>query len=225
MSKFLELIKLNLNDVVEKKPTGKKDKNGKEIELSYLTWAYAWMELKRAYPEASYTVFKNDKGLPYFSDDCGAVVYTSITAGGETHEMWMVVMDGSNNALKSTPQTIETKFGKKTIAAYDMFDINKAIMRCLAKNVSIFGIGLYLYAGEDLPIDTIALEKTPTDTKAPVKKVIVPKLEDVKALYMSKLSKITDKDHIAKLDAILMQDKVPTDKQLVDIKTYLDGVV
>jgi hypothetical protein len=71
--------------------------------------------------------------------------------------MWLPVMDGANKAMKRTPYTYKVwnrqtkQWTEKTVAAATMFDINKTIMRCLVKNLAMFGLGLYIYAGEDLP--------------------------------------------------------------------------
>jgi hypothetical protein len=81
-------------------------------------------------------------------------------------------MDGANKAMLSTPYTYKTKFGEKTVEAATMFDINKTLMRCLVKNLAMFGLGLYIYAGEDLP------EAEPTPAPAPVKPA--SDLEDLK---------------------------------------------
>ena len=153
-NKFLELLKLNVNDKTEKKKTG-------NTQLTYLSWSFAWSEFVKVYPNAKYEIVKNEDGLPYFHDESGAMVYTKVTAGGLTHEMWLPVMDGANNAMKTHPYTYQVKeynYGKatgkmidKTVNAYTMFDINKTVMRCLVKNLAMFGLGLYIYAGEDLP--------------------------------------------------------------------------
>lgn len=82
------------------------------------------------------------------------MVYTTVTIDGITHEMWLPVMDGANNAMRFEPYSIKTKFGDKPVAAATMFDVNKTIMRCLTKNLAMFGLGLYIYAGEDLPEET-----------------------------------------------------------------------
>lgn len=143
---FTKLRTLNVNDRVEKKDG-----------LTYLSWAWAWDEFKQHCPDATYEVVKTDKGLPYFESDAGAMVYTKVTADGQTHEMWLPVMDGKNKAMKSAPYTYTVKDWKtkqtveKTVDAYTMFDINKTIMRCLVKNLAMFGLALYIYAGEDLP--------------------------------------------------------------------------
>ena len=77
---------------------------------------------------------------------------TQITAGGETHCMWLPVMDSGNNAMKAEPYSYTTKRGNVVeVAAATMFDINTTIMRCLTKNMAMFGLGLYIYSGEDVP--------------------------------------------------------------------------
>lgn len=124
MTKFEEVLNVNVNDKTEKKGS-----------LTYLSWAWAWSEFKKLYPTATYEVEKFD-GLPYVKDEkVGYMVYTKVTAEELTHEMWLPVMDARNKALLQPT----------------MFDINKTIMRCLAKNLAMFGLGLYIYAGEDLP--------------------------------------------------------------------------
>ena len=137
-------------------------------ELKYVSWAYAWAEVKKLYPAASYEV-KKFNGLPYVYDPItGFMVYTFVMIEGVSHEMWLPVLDGANKAMKATPYTYTTpkweynqqtrrreKVGmeERTVEAASMFDVNKAIMRCLVKNLAMFGLGLYVYAGEDLPED------------------------------------------------------------------------
>jgi hypothetical protein len=116
-----------------------------------LSWANAWAEFKKVYPYATYEVVKFD-GKPYvYDENLGYMCYTTVTVGDLTHEMWLPVMDGANKAMKAQPYEYTTKYGKKTCEAATMFDINKTIMRCLVKNLAMFGLGLYIYAGEDLP--------------------------------------------------------------------------
>ncbi len=79
------------------------------------------------------------------------MVFTKVTIEGLTHEMWLPVMDGANKAMKAKQYTYKTKYAEKTVEPATMFDINKTIMRCLVKNLAMFGLGLYIYAGEDLP--------------------------------------------------------------------------
>lgn len=138
---FSELYSVNVNEYVEKK-------NG----LSYLTWSYAWAEIMKRYPNASYEIVKFN-GLPYVYDEkTGYMVFTKVRIDDVEREMWLPVMDSANKAMKAEPYTITNKWGKETtVEAATMFDVNKTIMRCLVKNLAMFGLGLYIYAGEDLP--------------------------------------------------------------------------
>lgn len=151
--KLLELLGMNVNDLTEKK-------NG----LTYLSWASAWEKFLMVYPDATYTVDKDDQGRCYFGDaDIGYIVYTSVTAGGITRSMWLPVMDGANKAMKLKSYTYQVKdwdetkkqgktmYKDKVVEAVSMFNINTAVMRCLVKNLGMFGLGLYIYRGEDLP--------------------------------------------------------------------------
>lgn len=143
---FNVLNAINVNDHTEKR------KGDSGPELTYLSWCYAVTEVKKRYPSMTYEVVKFN-GLPYVYDDrTGYMVYTKVTIEGVTNEMWLPVMNGANRAMKDHPYEYSTKYGKKTVEAATMMDINKAIMRCLTKNLAMFGLGLYIYAGEDLPI-------------------------------------------------------------------------
>ena len=98
--------------------------------------------------------FDNEKGIkvPYVYDELtGYMVCTEIEILGIKKMMWLPVMDNKNRAMKSQAYTIQTKNGNQSVAPATMFDINKTLMRCLVKNISMFGLGLYIYAGEDLP--------------------------------------------------------------------------
>lgn len=142
---FDELNAINVNDKTEKKKSG-------SSELTYLSWTWAWTEVKKRYPDAHYEIVMHD-GLPYvYDENTGYMVFTKVTIEGITHSMWLPVIDGANKAMKNKPYTYSTKYnGDKTVEAATMFDVNKTIMRCLVKNLAMFGLGLYIYAGEDLP--------------------------------------------------------------------------
>lgn len=146
---FDTLFHLDVSDRIEKKKTGK-------TSLSYLSWSWAWAEFKKVAPDATYEIKKFDDGtdklVPYLYDPkLGIMCFTEVTAGGVTHEMWLPVMDGANKAMKFSAYTYKTSYGEKTVQQASMFDVNKTIMRCLVKNLAMFGLGLYIYAGEDLP--------------------------------------------------------------------------
>lgn len=147
------LLKLNVNDYTEKK-------NG----LTYLSWAFAWQKILEIDETANYVILKNEDGLPYFgSNSMGYMVFTTITINGTTREMWLPVMDGANKSLKDDAYEYSTKYGKKSVEAINMFDVNKTIMRCLVKNLAMFGLGLYIYAGEDLPEESNEEDKSKSD--------------------------------------------------------------
>lgn len=149
--KFKQLAAINVNEHTEKKPV---DRSGSKT-LTYLSWAWAWRYFKEQFPDATYTVERFDDNRPYLYDpNLGYMVFTHVTAGGETLGMWLPVMDANNRAMKDTPYQIKFKTFTATVAAATMTDINKTIMRCLTKNISMFGLGLYIYAGEDLPEDS-----------------------------------------------------------------------
>lgn len=150
MSKtFEDVLCINVNEHTEKKKTG-------STELTYLSWAWAWAEFKKIYPDATYEIktFADENCVqkPYMYDaNTGYMVMTSVTVGDLTYDMWLPVMDSSNKAMKSESYKYMTKKGEFTVDSATMFDVNKAIMRCLTKNLAMFGLGLYIYAGEDLP--------------------------------------------------------------------------
>ena len=165
---FDALYTLDLSDKVEK-----------YNDLTYLSWANAWAEFKRCYPSATYRIIKNpETNLPYFADPLiGIMVYTEVSIDGITHEMWLPVMNASNKSMKLEPYTYQVwdKFKKeyveKTVEAATMFDINKTIMRCLVKNLAMFGLGLYIYAGEDMPENDSADVQQPNTPKKTTRRV------------------------------------------------------
>ena len=153
MGKFEELYGLNVNEKVEKK-------NGQ----TYLSWAWAWAEFKKQYPNATYKIERFDGLYCTGSEKHGYMVETSVTADDLTYCMWLPVMDLKN----------------KSILQPTTFDINKAIMRCLTKNLAMFGLGLYIYAGDDLPESEA--EEHPAKPAKPVqnKPLNEPKTDDKK---------------------------------------------
>lgn len=123
---FEILNSINVNDKVE-------SKNG----LSYLSWAFAWAELKKKHPDATYTVYENNEGWNYFTDGGTCWVKTGVTVNGIEHIEYLPIMDFKN---KSIP-----------LGSVTSFEVNKTIQRSLTKAVARHGLGLYIYAGEDLP--------------------------------------------------------------------------
>lgn len=143
---FIELNSIDVSNHTEKK--------GK---LTYLSWAWAWCEIKKHDPEANYTIYQNPElgGMPYFTDGRTATVKTGVTVHGIEHIEMLPVMDNRN---KSIP-----------LEQITSFEVNTAIQRSLTKACARHGLGLYIYAGEDLPKDET--EDTCSDCGAQIKGV------------------------------------------------------
>lgn len=139
---FEMLSKINVNKFVEKK-------NG----LTYLSWAYAWSEVKKNCPDATYEI-----GETTYDDALGFMCNTSVTIDGETLPMWLPVMDGANKSMKKQPYKYSTRYGEKSVESATTFDINKTMMRCLVKNLAMFGLGIYIFAGDDIPTSEVQEE-------------------------------------------------------------------
>lgn len=135
-SVFATLNAINCNDHTERK-------NG----LTYLSWAWAWAKVKDAYPEAFYTIYENADGWFYHTDGRTCWVKTGVTINGIEHIEYLPVMDYKNRSIAAEAVT--------------SFDVNKAIQRSLTKACARHGLGLYIYAGEDLP----EAEQTAAPTK------------------------------------------------------------
>lgn len=166
---FNELYSVDCSDSIEKRSNGK-------TSLSYLSWVMALKEVLQRCPDMTYEIemFQDPATgamLPYtFDPRTGYMVFTNVTIDGVTRRMWLPVMDGANAAMTDHDYEYDVGYGdrktKKLCKKADMFDINKTIMRCLTKNFAMFGLGLYIYAGEDLPEDLSANETiTPKDVE------------------------------------------------------------
>lgn len=138
-SPFAILSAINCNEHTEIKKSKWTDKKGveHEIELTYLSWAWAWHHIKREFPDASYTIYENTEGRPYFDDGRTAWVKTGVTIQGLEHIEYLPIMDHRNASIP--------------VGNITSMDMNKAIQRSLTKACARHGLGLYIYAGEDLP--------------------------------------------------------------------------
>lgn len=165
-SVFETLNAINVNDMVEKKKTEKST-------LTYLSWSSAWQVVKEKFPDVEYEILRNpETNLPYWYDPLtGYMVFTKITIENKTHEMWLPVLDGANRAMKAEPYEVKMKYKTVVVAAASMADINRSIMRCLVKNLAIFGLGLYIYQGEDVP-STDTEQVQPVQPPKPVEKPV-----------------------------------------------------
>jgi hypothetical protein len=119
-----ELLKLDVSGFTEKKQG-----------LTYLSWAHAWAHALRVDPTANFNVRSFD-GKAYMDVNGTGLVWVDVTIGGRTRTCWLPVMDYKNKAITNP----------------DAFQVNTAIMRCLTKCLAMFGLGLNVYAGEDLPL-------------------------------------------------------------------------
>ena len=138
---FQKLNDINVNSKTEQK-------NG----LTYLSWAWAWGEVKKLFPDATYTIYENADGWCYHTDGKTCWVKTGVTVNGIEHIEYLPVMDFKNKSIPANNVT--------------SFDVNKAIQRSLTKAVARHGLGLYIYAGEDLPEaeqETEQPQKTPRE--------------------------------------------------------------
>lgn len=138
MNRFEKLSTVNVNEHTEKK-------NG----LTYLSWAWAWSEFKRIFPCSFYTIYENSDGNNYFNDGKTCWVKTGVTLVDGDYQLELIeylpVMDFKNSSIPLEKVT--------------SFDVNKAIQRSLTKAVARHGLGLYIYAGEDLPEESTSAKE------------------------------------------------------------------
>lgn len=195
-NKFLELFRLNVNDFTETKQG-----------LTYLSWASAVGEFKKVYPDMTYEFHKTENGNLCFGDeDFGYYCQTSVTAGGNTHTMILPIMDGANKPQKLKSYKYTTKTGEKVCLGLNMFDTNKTLMRCLVKNFAMFGLGLYIYSGTDLPeVDPEEIERAKIE------------LEN-KVAELSELCKELEKSGVEKEVIIKQMKTIVTSGKFSDIK-------
>lgn len=180
---FSALYAIDVGDKIERK-------NG----LSYLSWAWAWGELKKQHPDATYTIYENKDGLNYHTDGRTCWVKTGVTVCGIEHIEYLPVMDNRN---KSIPCDTVTST-----------DVNKAIQRSLTKACARHGLGLYIYAGEDLPENASSEEQTESK---PLKKATVTKITVAPP-------KPPAKEQIAELES-LAPSKPPTKEQIAELES------
>lgn len=164
-SVFETLNAVNVNGHTEKK-------NG----LTYLSWAWAWGEVKKRFPGAFYTVYENAAGWIYHTDGKTCWVKTGVTIEGQELIEYLPVMDFKNRSIPADAVT--------------SFDVNKAIQRSLTKAIARHGLGLYIYAGEDLPEEEATASRqtavdgqiTPATAEA-IKSLIIKGYLSIEGLY------------------------------------------
>ena len=176
---FTQLFEINVNDKIEKK-------NG----LSYLSWAWAWAEVKKIHPTANYTIYENKDGWCYHTDGKTGWVKTGVTIGEIEHIEYLPIMDFKNKSILAENIT--------------SFDVNKAIQRSLTKAVARHGLGLDVYAGEDLP-----------ETETEIKELATPEqIAELKTLVtdLSAMLKYVKKDKIEDLTKVEIQSIIDKKK-------------
>lgn len=134
-SVFETLNAINVNEHTETKSNGK-------VTLTYLSWAWAWAEVKKLYPDAKYIIYERVTewgAVNYFTDGRTCWVKTGVKINGLEHIEELPVMDNRNNSVP--------------LESVTSMDVNKAIKRCITKACALHGLGLYIYADEDLPED------------------------------------------------------------------------
>jgi len=128
----------------------------KKNNLSYLSWAHAWAEALKADPGATFHVETFQRAdattVPYMEVNGYAMVWVRVTIFGKEMTCFLPVMNSKNDPIKIAGRKYKDKYGNEKIEEIDSFNVNTAIMRCMAKALALHGLGLNIYAGEDLPM-------------------------------------------------------------------------
>lgn len=178
--------------------------------LRYLSWAKAWRLLKEQDPSATYNILPSDNGIIW--EQLGTyIVRTMVKAFGETKEMWLPIMDNNHNAVKLEPYDIKLKNSTQHVDAMDSTHVNNTLMRCLTKNIAMFGIGLKLYEGEDIPQESEEMSEitkkkkeskmTPQEKLSQLCKDILAKDENKRVKILEILKKYEPKGNPKKMTA------------------------
>lgn len=164
-----DLLKINVSEHTEKK-------NG----LTYLSWAWAWAEVLKLDPKATWEAIEFNGVPATFLPDQTAMVKVVVTINGHSKSCWLPVMNHRNQAIECP----------------NAFQINTAIVRCLTKCISMHGLGLYIYAGEDLPEED---EKKPAPKHTPTGKPLIDqgRMELIEQVANAVFEKAAHKDDIA----------------------------
>ena len=182
-SVFNTLNAINVNDKTE-------NKNG----LTYLSWAFAWAEVKKIYPDATYTIYEcvNPNGYVcnYFTDGRTCWVKTGVTINGLEHIEELPVMDYKNKSV--------------FLDSVTSFDVNKSIQRSLTKAVARHGLGLYIYAGEDLPEGTEEEKKDKKEESKQDAPITEEQLKQLNGLEDKIKGTICEKENIKSLNELTM---------------------
>ena len=182
-----ELLSINVNEHTEKKGG-----------LTYLSWAWAWAEVLKHDPAATWVAHQygpqgNEQPCMWIGET--AIVHTSVTIKGLRRECLLPVMDNRNNAVKLP----------------DARKISDAIMRCMTKAIAMHGLGLYIYAGEDLP----QADAEPEPLRLPADMKILPTAGAGEHLDEAKRNELADV-------ALYMIDSYKSGNEMDAIRVYYD---
>lgn len=198
MSIFERLNAINVNGHTETKGEGKR-------ALTYLSWAWAWAEVKKAYPQSYYTIYENKDGLFYHTDGKTCWVKTGVTIVDQEngtqleHIEYLPVMDYRNDSIP--------------LAKVTSYDVNKAIQRSLTKACARHGLGLYIYAGEDLPeVEADAEDKKVQNAAASAKPVNPDAFSPAAMIADVKRRFGVDNEGFRRMRQALIDGKVISDK-------------
>lgn len=184
LNRFETLAAINCSDKIEKK--------GK---LSYLSWAWAWDQFKRMFPDSYFTVYETPNGCIYWTDGKTCWVKTGVTLVDGDYSLELIerlpVMDNRNESIPLERVTSRA--------------VNDSIQRSLTKAVARHGLGLYVYAGEDLPEGEDA-KPAPMDES---------KLPNVKAAPVRMASTNADKGDVCAICGKAIQPTTGKDGQIV----------
>ena len=197
---FTKLNSIDVNGKTEKK-------NG----LTYLSWAWAWGEVKKLYPDSNYKIYETIDGINYFNDGRTAWVKTGVIVNGIEHIEYLPIMDNRN---KSIPLNQITSF-----------DVNKSIQRSLTKAVARHGLGLYIYAGEDLPESIENAENN--DFKGKDNKIVEPKTKTPKNAENEKIKETTKAfmdAHIKDTNDLELPFEMNEEKQIENLTELHDTI-
>lgn len=144
----------------------------KKKDLTYISWADAWAEVKKQYPDSTYTIYENTEWHAFFETHFWIDCKVGVTINWIEHIVRLPVMDWANKAMKVEAYEYVTKYWPKTCQWATQFEINKTIQRAFTKAIAMHWVGLYVYRGEDLPsididsIDEFIEEKINTEDDA-----------------------------------------------------------
>lgn len=164
---FEQLFSINVNDKVEKK-----------ANLSYLSWAWAWAEVKKIDENATVTIHEfplpdnTEVKVPYLQTSTGFYVKVTVEIKGRQETEWLPVMDHRNKAMMNPTA----------------FEVNKAQKRCMVKAIGLHGLGLYIYSGEDLPEE----DKKRAEEEKKKANEPVPATENMKKLIFAKAGELAE---------------------------------